>query len=236
VLSWISAAYACQCAGLAPLDTVARDAPGVFAGEVVTTDGGRAELVVRWSARGPAVGARVRLWGDTGKSCRASVAPLAVGSTWLVAAEPVPLDESLPSPARPDDWGLLRCAVSAAPVAHGRVDPAGGAAPGAWRRRWRSGRRRAEAAVVRAPAALAPGPAVVEGVRVDAKAGPVLLVGDVPVYVVDHPPWTDAERGTPGRLAGALAREVFLPPPVSPTGEPQQGGDGGAQWVLRPAP
>jgi hypothetical protein len=235
VLSWISAAYACQCAGLAPLDTVARDAPGVFAGEVVTTDGGRAELVVRWSARGPAVGARVRLWGDTGKSCRASVAPLAVGSTWLVAAEPVPLDESLPSPARPDDWGLLRCAVSAAPVAHGRVDlPGRGsrsleAAVAEWQ-------AEAEAAVVRAPAALAPGPAVVEGVRVDAKAGPVLLVGDVPVYVVDHPPWTDAERGTPGRLAGALAREVFLPPPVSPTGEPQQGGDGGAQWVLRPAP
>lgn len=81
---------------------------------------------------------------------------------------------------------------------------------------------------------LTPGDAEVEGTATDAKAGAILLVGTVPVYVAGRDRWSPVERGAVLRIRGQLERTAWLPPPATTDGEVQQGGPDGV-WVLQPA-
>lgn len=206
-----SIALACQCSGSLPLADAALVAAAVLEARVVAVNAdGSLDLEVVASIDGPS-GGTLRIWGDSGKSCRPSIVGHKVGATYIFAAEPLPAGESTPGGVA-GDWALPVCTTPSARVSGGRVSLPGATKPAeVWMEEWRAQR---EALVIKKRSQLHPKLlVVVEGERVATKSGAALLVDGVPVYVAGRE-WTDAELGATARAKGRLSREAYLPPPA----------------------
>lgn len=236
-------AVACKCKRADAFLQVAPQSPLVVVGKVLAHGEQAMDVAVQQVLHGSAP-AQIRIAGDNGKLCRPYIATFPVGSVWVFAvspddAEPMPRSDGQASPS----YALSICGyfwlrVDGSQV-RGVIREVPDGKPATEQRLPLSTLRR-ELAQRTTPVSVAHAAqlksllhhrVLLTGTARDAKAGPVLQVDGVPVYIEALEAWSDAQQGQRLRMSGILLRRKRIPDPETAAGALAQGA-WGEQYVL----
>jgi hypothetical protein len=241
--SWllpVGDAASCKCVAGEPFLQVAPESLLVLVGRVLAHRDDTMEVAVQQVLQGRAP-PQVRIAGDNGKLCRPPVASFPVGTSWVFA---VSAESEARAPAPDAQEGGVGSDATSPPrvyalslcghywlrvegqVARGAIraplGPSGQAESMALTRLRSELLARSEPLVIRRAAQLKGlhrRRVILTGLAENAKAGAVLIVDGVPVYMDDLDTWPDDQRGRSLRMAGSLQRRKRLPAPETSRGE-----------------
>ena len=244
-------ALACKCKNADAFLQVAPRTQLVIVGQVVSHAERSARVAVQQVLFGTAP-AQIQIEGDNGKQCRPYIGTFPVGTSWIFALSPS--EEAPPTAADPPSYALSICGAywlrvdgqKASGYIHTRResgDPAATPPPQSMAlSALRAELKKHMTPVLVQKAAQLQGlqgrRVTLHGIARDAKAGAVLLLDEVPVYMDSLDAWSPEQQGRSLRMTGTLLVRKHIADPIDARGAVVQGA-WGEQFVLadaQPAP
>lgn len=92
LLSAAQTSFACQCIWQGSFNTAHKKADLIVSGKIISHKGNAADLRINKVIKGKEFLETIRLWGDTGKLCRANIYKFPENSEWVLALHKIKQD------------------------------------------------------------------------------------------------------------------------------------------------